>query len=439
MITAEQKKSVWQAMEYALKNGCREARFSFYNSSNTSFEIRDMKTDRLSQASENGLSMQIYVDGRYGIYSTNRLDTGELETFIRNAIESTRCLAPDTTRTLPDPDLYYKGGKPDLDLCDSALARISPDDKVALTMKVCDEMTGRDRRITSACSSFSDGDSFGYHITSNGFEGETACSYYSLFASASIRGDGDARPEGYWYESSLFFDELIKDGIGRKALKRALDKLGQRKIHSAKMPAVVDPVNSRRLLAPVIGALSGQAIQQKNSFLADRVGQKVFGTNVTVIDEPHLARASGARYFDSEGVATQRRDILDAGVLKTCFIDTCYAKKLNIPQTVNSPSILNMPAGTTDMDGLVAAIDRGILVTGFNGGNCSPATGDFSYGIEGFLIEKGRLAHPVSEMNITGNMISLWNALMETGNDARKDSSWRIPSLLFDGVDFSGI
>jgi PmbA protein len=398
-----------------------------------------MKIDKLSQASENGLSIQIYVDGRYGSYSTNRFDKGELETFIRNAIGSTRYLARDKARVLPDASLYYKGGKPDLDLYDDTFAGISPDDKVALAMKVCDEITGKNERIISSNSSYGDGDSFIYHIASNGFEGQSSSSYYSLFASVSIKGDGDARPEGYWYESSLFFDELKKEGTGKKALERALNKLGQKKINSGKMSMIVDFMNSRRLLSPVIGALSGSAIQQKNSFLLDKADQKVFNANVSIIDEPHLTRSSGARYFDSEGIATQRRNIFDAGVLKTYFIDTYYGKKLNVPQTVSSPSILNMPAGNKDMDGLIASVDRGILVTGFNGGNCSAATGDFSYGIEGFLIEKGKLAHPVNEMNVTGNMIALWSNLMETGNDARKDSSWRIPSLLFDNVDFSGI
>jgi PmbA protein len=95
--------------------------------------------------------------------------------------------------------------------------------------------------------------------------------------------------------------------------------------------------------------------------------------------------------------------------------------------------------GNKDLNALIALVDKGILVTGFNGGNCNGTTGDFSYGIEGFLIEKGKITQPVSEMNVTGNMITLWNNLVEIGNDARKDSSWRIPSLLFDNVDFSGI
>ncbi|MDR1523962.1 MAG: TldD/PmbA family protein [Tannerella sp.] len=439
MITDKQKELARWAMEYALKNGCRNARLSLYNNSSASFEIRDMKIDSLQQSTENGLSIQLFVDGRFGSISTNRLDKKELERFIRNGIDSIRYLAEDKARTLPDASLYYKGGGADLQLYDKAFDSIQPDGKVALAMKVCDEIMGKDSRIVSSGSSYSDSDSFSYRLASNGFEGESSNSYFSLVGTASIKGEGDARPSSYWYESSLFYDELKKDGIGRKALERSLSKLGQKKTDSAKMPMVVDFMNSTRLLSPVISAINGSAIQQKNSFLINKKGEKVFGGKMTVVDEPHLIRSSGARYFDSEGIATRKISVFDAGVLNTYYIDTYYANKLETPQTVGSPSILTMPPGAKDVNGLVASVHKGILVTGFNGGNCNPTTGDFSYGIEGFLIENGKTTQPVSEMNITGNMISLWNNFVEAGNDARLTSSWRIPSLLFDDVDFSGM
>ncbi|MDR0743922.1 MAG: TldD/PmbA family protein [Tannerella sp.] len=439
MITDKQKQLAQWAMEYALKNGCRAARLSLYNNSNTSFEIRDMKMDKLQQASENGLSIQLFVDGRFGTVSTNRFVKEELERFIRNGIESTRYLAEDKARRLPDESFYYKGGGPDLQLYDEMFPSLPPDDKVALAMRVCDEIMDRDKRVVSAGSSYSDGESFGYLIASNGFEGEACSSCFSLSGEASIKGEGEARPGAYWYESSLYFDTLEKDGIGRKALERALQKLGQQKTTSAKMPVVVDVMNASRLLSPVINALYGSSIQQKDSFLMNKKGQKIFSDKMTLIDEPHLMKSSGARYFDNEGVATKKINVFDAGILKSYYIDTCNANKLNVPQTISSPSILTMPPGSKNLNELIHSVDKGILITGFNGGNCNSTTGDFSYGIEGFLIENGKTTQPVSEMNITGNMIELWQNLIETGNDARLSSNWRIPSLLFDRVDLSGM
>jgi len=439
MISNENKKLAQWAMDYALKNGCQAAKVSLYSGSNTSFELRDAQMDKLQQASESRMSLFLYVDGRYGTYSTNRLDKKELESFIRNGVESTRYLAEDEARVLPDASRYYKGGKPDLQLLDPQFSAVNPDNKVALAQAIAEEALGKDPRIISVESSYGDGDGFSYQITSNGFEGETQQSWYSLSASVAVKGEGEARPSSYWYESSLYLDKLVKEGVGQKALERTLQKIGQKKAKSGRYTMVVDPMNSGQLLRPMLSAIFGSALQQKNSFLLDKLGQKVGSDKFTLLDEPHLIGASGARYFDSEGVATERRSVFDKGVLKTYYIDTYNAKKMGVDPTIANPSVLVMQEGDKDLGGLVAGVDHGILVTGFNGGNSNSSTGDFSYGIEGFLIEKGKLTLPLSEMNVTGNMITLWNSLAETGNDPRLNSSWRIPSLVFEGVDFSGL
>lgn len=439
MITNENKKLAQWAIDYALKNGCQASRVSLYSGSESSLEVRNMKIDRLQQASESSLAIQLFVDGRFGSFSTNRLDKKELEGFIKNGIDTTRYLAEDKARTLPDPSLYYTGGQPNLELYDAKAENVNPDDKVSLAMQTCDEIMGKDNRIISAEATYGDDTSFRYLVASNGFEGESSSSSFSLVASVSIKGDGEARPSSYWYDSTLFYDTLIKQGLGTKALERVIRKLGQKKVASGKYTMVVDNMNSANLISPLISALSGSSIQQNNSFFINKLDQKVLSDNLILTDTPHLKRSPGARYFDNEGVATKQLAVFDKGVLKTYFIDTYNANKLNVPQTISGPSILSMNMGNKDTDGLVASTKKGILITGFNGGNCNSSTGNFSYGVEGFLIENGKLTQPISEMNITGNMISLWSNLLETGNDPRPSSSWKIPSLAFEGVDFSGL
>jgi PmbA protein len=439
MITNDNKKLAQWAMDFALKNGCQASRVSLYKGSNSSFEVRDMKIDRLTQASESGLVIHLFVDGRYGSFSTNRLEKSELEKFIQNGIDSTRYLAVDEARTLPNPSLYYKGGGKDLGLTDSRFDSVNPDEKKELALQVCDEMMGKDARIISATSSYGDDKSASYMVTSNGFEGEKSSSTYTLVGSVSIKGEGEARPESYWYDSAVFLSKLIKEGIGTKALERALRKIGQQKTASGKYTMVVDNMNSNQLVSPIIGAMYGSSIQQKNSFLLDKLSSKVLGENVTLIDEPHLTGKRGARYFDNEGVRTSRMPLFEKGVLKNYYFDIYYANKLGVAPTISSPSILTIGMGSKNIDQLVASTGKGILVTGFNGGNSNSSTGDFSYGVEGFLIENGKLTQPISEMNITGNIITLWNNLAEIGNDVRETSSWRIPSLVFEGVDFSGL
>lgn len=438
MITADNKKLAQWAMDYALKNGCQAAKLQLYTNSNASFELRDGKMDRLQQADESGLSLNLYVDGRYGGYSTNRLNKKELETFIKNAIETTRYLAEDDSRILPDPSRYYKGGKPDLQLFDSQLYDINPDDKVALAKTAAEEVLGKDERIISVETSYGDGESSVYRLISNGFEGESKSTWFSLSASVSIKGEGEARPSDAWYDSMLFFNQLQKQGIGAKALERVLRKLGQKKVKSGKYTMIVDPQTAGNLLRPMLNATYGSALQQKNSFLLDKLGQKIASDKLTLLDEPHVVGGKGSRYFDNEGVATEPRPVFEAGVLRTYFIDTYNAKKMGVEPTISSPSRLILQPGNRDLNGLIADVKRGILVTGFNGGNSNSSTGDFSYGIEGFLIENGKLTQPVNEMNVTGNMLQLWASLVAVGNDAQ-DRSWRIPSLVFEGVNFSGL
>lgn len=439
MITEDNKKLTQWAMDFALKNGCQAAKIVLYANSNSSFELRNAKMDRLQQASESGLAISLYVDGRYGSYSTNRLDKHELETFIKNGIESTRYLAVDEARVLPDPSRYYKGGMPDLELYDNSFHALDPDRKVELARMAAEEALGKDERIISVDTSYGDGESAAYRLTSNGFEGEEKSTWFSLSASVSIKGEGEARPSDYWYDSALFYDKLQTQGIGSEALRRVLRKLGQQKIASGKYTMVLEPTVAGRLLTPVISALYGSALQQRNSFLLDKLGQKVASDKLTLIDEPHLIGASGASYFDNEGVATVRRPIFEEGVLRTYFIDTYNARKMGVEPTISGPSVLVMPTGTKNVDGLVADVERGILVTAFNGGNNNSSTGDFSYGVEGFLIEKGHLTQPISEMNVTGNLLTLWQSLAAVGNDPKLNRSWRIPSLAFEGVDFSGL
>ena len=439
MISDNNKKLAQWAMDYALKNGCQQAKVSINSGSNSSFDLRDGEIDRLQQASENGLTVYLFVDGKYGTFNTNRLDKAELETFIKNGIEATRYLAADKARSLADESRYYKGGKPDLGLLDKNFNSISPDTKVELAKASSAEILGSDPRIIAVNSSFRDGENFGYTVTSNGFEGNTQNSWFSMYTGATIRGEGEARPSSGWGESSIYFDKLIKEGLGKIALQRALGKIGQKKIQSGKYTMILEPSVSRSLLGPLLSALYGSALQQKNTFLLNKLNEQVASSKLTLIDEPHLAQSSGARYFDYEGVATERRPIFDAGVLNTYFIDTYNANKMNCAPTISSPSLLVMQMGDKDLQGLIKEVGNGILVTGFNGGNCNSSSGDFSYGVEGFLIENGQMTQPISEMNITGNMISLWSSLATTGNDPRMNSSWRVPSLVFEGVDFRGL
>lgn len=425
------------AMNHALENGAQQASVSISNNRSSSVDVREEKIDKLEQAIESNLSIRLYVDKKYSMHSTNRLKEEELARFIEEAIAGTRYLSEDEFRTLPDPSLYYKGQVRELNTLDKDFDKHDPQVKIDLAFNAEKEVKGQDERIISVSTSYYDGMSERVMVTSNGFEGDTANSYYGINASVSVKG-GDARPESAWGESAIFFDKLEKSGIGKKALDRAIRKIGQGKVESGKMDMIVENRTVSRIFSPLVSALNGSAIQQKNSFLVDKLGEKMFSDKLTITDDPFVPAGRGSRLFDNEGLATQKRPVFEGGIVKNYYIDTYYGKKLNMQPTSGSTTNLVSNTGNNDLEGLIAIVEKGILVTGFNGGNCNGTTGDFSYGIEGFLIENGKIVKPVSEMNITGNMIDLWSGIIELGNDVYQNSSWLMPSILFSGVDFSG-
>ncbi|MCA1757370.1 MAG: TldD/PmbA family protein [Bacteroidales bacterium] len=439
MTAKEKQRLAERAINIALDSGAQESAVIISDSKSSAVEVREGKIDKLEQSDQMGLSIRLLVDNKFSAHSTNRLDdASEVKRFIQEAVSATRFLSEDPLRALPDPGLYYQGGGPDLKLWDETIESVDPRTRIDAAFAAEKEIAGSDERIISVSAGYSDGYSNRFMVTSNGFRGEKANTFFGMGASVSVRS-GEARPEGYWSENSLFYNRLQRKGIGEKALDRAIRKIGQRKIASGRMSMIVENRIAGRLLGAVITAMNGSSIQQKNSFLIDALETQIASEALTVTDDPFVISGQGSAYFDSEGLAMRRRTMIEKGVLKDYYINTYYGRKLEMNPNSGDTSNLIFGHGENDFSGLAGQVQKGVLVTGFNGGNSNGSTGDFSFGIEGFYIERGEILHPVSEMNISGNMKEIWKRLAETGNDPYLNSSWQIPSMLFNDVDFSGI
>ena len=227
--------------------------------------------------------------------------------------------------------------------------------------------------------------------------------------------------------------------MGQEALERALRQRGARPATTLRCPMVLENVVGRRLLSALIGPLSGQALQQKRSFLEGHQDQRVASDRLTLIDDPWIPRGLGSRRFDGEGIAARPRPIVEAGVLRDYFLDTYYARKLGRAPTSGAPSNLVVEPGNTSFADALSAADGGILVTSFLGGNSDPPTGDYSFGVSGHRIEGGEIGQPVSEMNITGSLSGLLERLSVVGDDPYPYASMRVPTLTFEDVQFSGL
>ena len=432
-----------RALETAIKMGCSASRIVLNYNSNSCYTVRNDKLDRLQQATSSSLYIQIFVEGRYGSFSTNRMNEAELRIFIKKAIEATKLLAPDICRTLPLKELYYTGNKEDLFQYDSSIQSTDPLAKRDIAFKCASEVYGRDKRVLSVNSDYSDSEDCTYIIDSQGFAQESSETIFTVTTECSVKDDSDARPEGWWFHSSIFFDDLQKSGIGERALERALSRLSPQKMRSGIYNVVLENTVSNRVVAPIISALNGAALQQNNSFLKDKLGERLFPDALNLFDTPHIKRMFGARYFDGEGIATKPIDIIKDGVINTYFINTYYSNKLQIPVTIEGPSILQCKLSSCkeggDLKEILREVGTGVFITGFNGGNSNSSTGDFSFGINGFYFENGEIMYPVKEMNITGNLISLWNNVIAIGNDPMDTGRWRIPTLAFENANLSGL
>jgi PmbA protein len=425
-------------MDHALKNGAEQVSVSINDSTRSDIDIRDQKIDKLKESARNSLTIELFVEKKYSAHSTSRLKKEELFHFVEEAIAATRYLSEDQFRSLPEPELYYKGGGADLKILDSGLDALDAKTKIDLATQVHDEAFKKDERIISVTSTYSDSISNRVFVTSNGFSGDNSTTSVSLSAQVSVKGE-TGRPSDYWYENAIFLDKLVKTGIGSRALQRAISKLGPTKIKTGKYPVIIENRTASSLLYPLYSAMVGYSIYQKQSFLIGKENKAIASPLLTVIDDPFVLSGFGSALFDSEGLATVKRAIIEGGILRNFYIDTYYGKKLKMKPTSGDPTNLIFKGGERDLASMMQGLSKGVFITGFNGGNCNGSTGDFSYGIEGFYIENGKIVHPVNEMNITGNMNQFWFSLVELGNDALEGDAFKTPSMMFENADLSGI
>ena len=285
-------------------------------------------------------------------------------------------------------------------------------------------------------------------IDSQGFEGRHRETAFNCFSEITIQDKDGTRYSGYWWEASPTRAALEADGCSEKALSRATGQIGPQNRRSGRYKMVVDSTVASRLVSPILNALNASAIQQKMSFLEGASGQKMFSEGLTICDLARTPGKAGSRMYDTEGVATADRTIIENGIVREYFVSTYMAGKTGFKPTIEDisrPCLMPFVRGCSlaeskkdvSLKDILATCGNGIYVTGFNGGNCNPVTGDFSFGIEGFAFSKGKITHPVKEMLITGNMMTLWNSLIAAGSDARTSSRWQIPTLAFENVSFS--
>ena len=429
------------AMKSALEKGAKEAAATVSRSRNVSLEWRDGKVEKINEATTRGLSLQLYVDGRYSQVSSSDLRPEALSTFIADSVTMTRVLSEDPFRALPEPALYEGRASVDLQLDDPAYPTVTPEQrrKAAQQMEEAARAVKGSEAILSVSTGFDDTRTESFRVASNGFEGTRIDTVFFVSAQVSVKDADGRRPEDYSFGGARFLGEVPATAVvGREAAERAISRLGAKKPPSAVVTLVIDNRAAGRLMGALAGPLSGASLQQKRSFLEGKLGQAIGSPLLDVVDDPLIPKAFGSRLYDAEGLAAKRRPVFEKGVLRSYYIDTYYGKKLKMAPTSGGTSNLAWTLGAKPQAAILKDVGEGILVTGFLGGNSNGTTGDYSLGVQGFSIRGGERAEPVGEMNIAGNMLELLTKLTAVGNDPWPYSSMRTPTLVFEGVQLAG-
>ena len=469
MLTDNEKDICRKALRMALEAGAQKARVTLAQSSMDLVATLDGEVDKVTACMDRSMEIALFADGRFGTFSTNRLEPSALKAFIARAVDTVRMLAPDPARDLPSPSRQVKGALSGLELesYDPQYEEVTaPERRACALLASAWPCSGKGWKLISEEGEYSDSTEYTFVVDSGGLEALHCETCFSYGVEVTIQDSRGRKYSGYWWDSTPFMRELDLPDIGRKALGLAVAQIGSKSARGGKYNMVVDSEVASKVFSPVLAALNGYNIQQNNSFLTGSLGKQVFPAGLTVLDRPHIKGQNGSRLFDSEGVATGEHAIIEDGVVKEYFLNTYMAAKLGMSPTQEEairPMVLPYlspschpehasfhpeplschpePAeGSSPLDrsAILSLCGSGILVTDFNGGNSNSATGDFSYGVEGYLFEDGKIVRPVSGMVVTGNFLTLWAHLLAAGSDARKCRQKLIPTLAFSAVDFSG-
>jgi PmbA protein len=422
------------------KNGAKECRAIIHKNRNVNIRYREQKPEIIRESTTQGLSLEIYVDGKYSTRNTPDLRKKSLGDFISKAIENTKYLEADPYRYLPDPQYYKNRPGIDLQILDPSYYNFSAEQRHDMVKDIedaCIEKGGD--KLISAQAELSDRFTEIYILSNNGFEGESEGTRFGAEISLTIQDEGNRKSEGLLFVSSRMLDDFPgSEEIAGMVSRDAYQQLGSKKIRTEKLPVIIQNRNTGRVLSGLLSAMNGQNLQQRSSFLLDKKNQVIGNNLLTLIDNPLIIRGLGSRLFDSDGFPCKERTMIDEGILRDYYINWYYSRKLDCEPTTGDSTNLIIPPGERSVEEIMKDIGRGILVTGIIGGNSNSTTGDFSLGIFGQLFDHGKPVQPLAEMNIADNHLLFWNKLTEIANDPWMYSSRQLPSLVFKDIVVSG-
>ncbi len=412
--------------------------------------VRLGQVETLKESGSKSIGVRVFFGQRAAsTYSTDFSKAG-LDRMVKSALELSKITSEDPFGGIPPADQL--GQIPgDLDLYHEDVYSLPGPERINYARRAEQAALEFDPRIRN-----SDGGSFdaatGHKVLANshGFVGEYKRSYCSVAAVPIAQTDDGAMQRDYWFSVSRTLKKLDPpEQVGRIAAQRTIRRLGARKAKTAKVPIVFDPMVSTSILEHIFEGINGDSVYRGASFLAGKLGQKIAGDNVTVIDDGTIPGGFGTSPFDGEGIPTRRTVVIENGVLKSYLLNTYTARKLGLQTTGNAsrglagtpgigPGNYFLEAGPKSPKDLIAGIKEGLYVTEFLGQGVNLVTGDYSRGASGLWIENGELTYPVEEITVAGNLKDLFFNISEIANDLEFRGSVAAPTIRIEGLTVGG-
>ncbi len=437
------------ALALARTLGASEAGVEVSEGVGLSVSVRKGEVENVERNRDKSLGVTVYVGKRRGNASTSDFSRAALEQTVRAAHDIARFTAEDPSAGLPEVEDLAFGAAAERDLDLYHPWPIVAEQAVEIAQRCEAAALETDRRITNSDGAgVSAQQSHFFMANSRGFRGGYASSRHSVSVApiASMPGkNGEDMQRDAWYTSMRTPDDLAApEAVGRYAAERALSRLGARKVRTAEVPVLFESTVAAGLIGALVQATSGGALYRKSTFLLDSLGQEVLAPHLDLHEDPHVPRGKGSAPFDDEGVVTRARDVVKGGVLQGYFLSSYSARKLGMrttghaggSQNLRLTSRLTQPGD--DLDAMLRKLGRGLFVIELMGQGVNPVTGDYSRGAAGFWIENGKIAHPVHEVTIAGNLKDMFKRIVAVGADAYTSGAKATGSILVERMKLAG-
>jgi len=434
----------------AMAGGATDAEAVVREGSEFSTVVRLGETETLKESGSRAIGVRVFSGQRAASTYSSDFAPQALEQMVNSALALARVTSEDPFAGIPEASQL--GSIPgDLDLYYEDVFSLPTQERIEYARRCEKAALGADPRIRN-----SEGGSFdaatGHKVLANsrGFVGEYRRSYCSVAAVPIAQSEDGSMQRDYWYSVARSLSRLESpEKVGQIAAERTLRRLGARKVKTARVPVVLDPQVSRSILDHIFEGVNGDSVYRGASFLAGKLGERVAGENVTVIDDGTMPGGFGTSPFDGEGIPTRRTVVIDRGVLKSYLLNSYTARKLGLVTTGNAarglagnpgigPGNYFLQPGTKSPKEIIAGIDEGLYITEFLGFGVNLVTGDYSRGASGLWISRGELTYPVEEITVAGNLKDMFCNITEIGNDLEFRGSVAAPTIRLDGLTIAG-